>query len=171
MKKVLFVFIVMLFTTFAGYAQKYALIDMEYILKNIPAYDIANEQLSQLSKKWQTEVEAQLNETKTMYKKYQSDLAFLSEDQKVKREEEIVAKEKEAMELQRKYFGPEGELFKKREILITPIQDDIYNAVKAVSEERGYAMILDRASSQNIIYATPRIDISNEVLTKLGISK
>lgn len=171
MKKVLFVFIVMLFTTFSGYAQKYALIDMEYILKNIPAYDMANEQLGQLSKKWQTEVESQLNEAKTMYKKYQSDLAFLSEDMKVKREEEIVAKEKEAMELQRKYFGPEGELFKKREILIAPIQDDIYNAVKAVSEERGYAMVLDRASSQNIIYATPRIDISNEILAKLGISK
>lgn len=161
----------MLFTTFSGYAQKYALIDMEYILKNIPAYDMANEQLGQLSKKWQTEVESQLNEAKTMYKKYQSDLAFLSEDMKVKREEEIVAKEKEAMELQRKYFGPEGELFKKREILIAPIQDDIYNAVKAVSEERGYAMVLDRASSQNIIYATPRIDISNEILAKLGISK
>ncbi|MGL5788591.1 MAG: OmpH family outer membrane protein, partial [Bacteroidales bacterium] len=95
----------------------------------------------------------------------------LSDDMKVKREEEIVAKEKEAMELQRKYFGPEGELFKKREILIAPIQDDIYNAVKAVSEERGYAMVLDRASSQNIIYATPRIDISNEILAKLGISK
>ncbi|MGL4780081.1 MAG: OmpH family outer membrane protein [Bacteroidales bacterium] len=171
MKKVLFVFIVMLFTTFSGYAQKYALIDMEYILKNIPAYDMANEQIGQLSKKWQTEVEVQLNEAKTMYKKYQSDLAFLSDDMKVKREEEIVAKEKEAMELQRKYFGPEGELFKKREILIAPIQDDIYNAVKAVSEERGYAMVLDRASSQNIIYATPRIDISNEILAKLGISK
>ncbi|MGL5771442.1 MAG: OmpH family outer membrane protein [Bacteroidales bacterium] len=171
MKKVLFVFIVMLFTTFSGYAQKYALIDMEYILKNIPAYDMANEQIGQLSKKWQTEVEVQLNEAKTMYKKYQSDLASLSDDMKVKREEEIVAKEKEAMELQRKYFGPEGELFKKREILIAPIQDDIYNAVKAVSEERGYAMVLDRASSQNIIYATPRIDISNEILAKLGISK
>ncbi|MGL4805143.1 MAG: OmpH family outer membrane protein [Bacteroidales bacterium] len=171
MKKVLFVFIVMLFTTFSGYAQKYALIDMEYILKNIPAYDMANEQIGQLSKKWQTEVEVQLNEAKTMYKKYQSDLVSLSDDMKVKREEEIVAKEKEAMELQRKYFGPEGELFKKREILIAPIQDDIYNAVKAVSEERGYAMVLDRASSQNIIYATPRIDISNEILAKLGISK
>lgn len=158
-------------STMATMAQKYALIDMEYILKNIPAYDMANEQLNQISKKWQSEVENQFNESKTMYKKYQSDLVFLSEEMKVKREEEIVAKEKAAIELQRKYFGPEGELFKKREILIAPIQDDVYNAVKAVAEERGYSMILDRASSQNIIFASPRIDVSNEVLSKLGISK
>ncbi len=95
---------------------------------------------------------------------------FLTEEQVKKREEEIVAKEKEATELRYKYFGPEGELYKKRQTLLKPIQDDVYNAIKKVSEERGYQAIFDRASSSDIIYASPRIDISNEVLAKLGYS-
>lgn len=98
-------------------------------------------------------------------------MVFLTEDMKTKKEEEILAKEKEVNELRRNYFGPEGELFKKRESLMKPIQDDIYNAVKKISEEKGYMMILDRASSSSIIFASPRIDISNEVLAKLGYSK
>jgi outer membrane protein len=95
---------------------------------------------------------------------------FLSAEQKTKKEEEIVAKEKEAAELKRKYFGPEGELFKKRESLMAPIQDEIYNAVKAISESKGYSLILDRASDTAIIFASPKVDISNEVLSKLGYS-
>lgn len=151
-------------------AQKFALVDMEYILKNIPAYERANEQLNQVSKKWQAEVEALTEEAQTLYKNYQSEAVFLSAEQKTKKEEEIVAKEKEAAELKRKYFGPEGELFKKRESLMTPIQDEIYNAVKAISESKGYSLILDRASDTGIIFASPKADISNEVLSKLGYS-
>lgn len=149
-------------------AQKFALIDMEYILKNIPAYEMANEQLNQISQRWQKEVEAKATEAQTMYKNYQSDMVFLTDEQKTKKEAEIVAKEKEATELRYKYFGPEGELYKKRQSLMQPIQDEIYNAVKKVSEERGYQCIFDRASSANIIYASPRIDVSNEVLAKMG---
>jgi len=104
----------------------------------------------------------------TLYKNYQNEAVFLSEEQKTKKEEAIVAKEKEASELKRKYFGPDGELFKKRESLMTPIQDEIYNAVKDISEQKGYSLILDRASDAGIIFASPKIDISNEVLTKLG---
>ena len=149
-------------------AQKFALIDMEYILKNIPAYERANEQLNQLSKKWQSEVEAIALEAQTLYKNYQSEAVFLSEEQKTKKEEEIVAKEKEAQELKRKYFGPEGELYKKRESLMAPIQDEIYTAVKEISDAKGYSVVVDRASAASIIYASPKIDISNEVLAKLG---
>ena len=152
-------------------AQKFALVDMDYILKNIPAYERANEQLNQVSKKWQAEVDALTSEAQTLYKNYQSEAVFLSEEQKTKREEAVVAKEKEPAELKRKYFGPEGELYKKRQSLLKPIQDDVYNAVKKVSEERGYQVIFDRASSQSIIFASPKIDVSNEVLTKLGYSK
>ena len=115
-------------------AQKFALIDMEYILKNIPAYERANEQLNQISKKWQSEVEAVALEAQTLYKNYQSEAVFLSEEQKTKKEEEIVGKEREAQELKRKYFGPEGELYKKRESLMAPIQDEIYTAVKEISD-------------------------------------
>ncbi len=153
---------------FGASAQKFALIDMEYILKNIPAYEMANEQLNQISQRWQKEVEAKATEAQTMYKNYQSDMVFLTDEQKTKKEAEIVAKEKEATELRYKYFGPEGELYKKRQSLMQPIQDEIYNAVKKVSEERGYQCIFDRASSANIIYASPRIDVSNEVLAKMG---
>jgi outer membrane protein len=152
-------------------AQKFALIDMEYILKKIPAYEMANEQLNTLSKKWQTEVEAVQTEAQNMYKTYQADLVFLSPEMKTKREAEIVAKEQEAQELKRKYFGTDGELYKRRETLIKPIQDEIYNAIKEISESQSYAMVVDRASAMSIIYASPRIDISDLVLTKLGYSK
>ena len=142
--------------------------DMEYILKNVPAYERANEQLNQVSKKWQAEIEALNTEATTMYKNFQNEAVFLSEQQKKDRQEAIMKKEKEASERKRKYFGPEGELFKKRTSLISPIQEEIYNAVKDISELRGYSLVLDRASDTGIIFASPKIDISNEVLQKLG---
>lgn len=151
-------------------AQKYALIDMEYILKNVPAYERANEQLNQVSKKWQAEVEALNIEASTMYKNYQNEVVFLSQEQKKAKQEAIMNKEQEASELKKKYFGPEGELFKKREALMGPIQEEIYNAVKEVSDLRGYSLVLDRASNSGIIFGSPKIDISNEVLKKLGYS-
>ena len=152
----------------AAHAQKFALVDMEYVLKNIPAYEMANEQLNQVSQRWQREVDELKKEADTMYKNYQADMVFLTDDQKKKKETEITEKEKEAQQLQYKYFGPQGELFKKRQSLIKPIQDDIYNACKKVCEERGFQVIFDRASSQSIIYASPRIDVSNEILEKMG---
>ena len=166
MKKLFLILLVM--TSASAMAQKFALIDMEYILKNVPAYERANEQLNQVSKKWQAEVDALTQEAQTLYKNYQSEAVFLSNEQKTQREEAIVAKEKEAAELKRKYFGPEGELYKKRESLMTPIQDEIYNAVKDISDLKGYSLILDRASDAGIIFGSPKIDISEEVLRKLG---
>lgn len=149
-------------------AQKFALLDMEYILKNIPAYERANEQLNQVSKKWQAEVEAISTEAQTMYKNYQNEVVFLSQEQKTARQDAIVEKEKAAADLKKKYFGPDGELFKKRTSLMTPIQEEIYNAVKDIADLRGYQLILDRASDSGIIFGSPKIDISNEVLQKLG---
>ena len=151
-------------------AQKYALIDMEYILKYVPAYERANEQLNQVSKKWQAEVEALNIEASSMYKNYQNEVVFLSQEQKKAKQEAIMNKEKEASDLKKKYFGPEGELFKKREALMGPIQEEIYNAVKEISDLRGYSLVLDRASNNGIIFGSPKIDISNEVLKKLGYS-
>ncbi len=168
MKKIFLALVLAVICAAGASAQKFALIDMEYILTNVPSYEMANEQLNQLSQRWQKEVEAVSKEADQMYKQYLSDKVFLTEEQVKKREEEIVAKEQSATELRYKYFGPEGELYKKRQTLMKPIQDDIYNAVKKLSEERGYQAIFDRASSANIIYASPRIDVSNEVLAKLG---
>ena len=171
MKKFLLFFVVFsAFFVAKGYSQKFALVDMEYILKNIPAYERANEQLNQVSKKWQAEVDALNTEAQTLYKNYQNESVFLSQDQKKKKQDEIMAKEKAASELKRKYFGPEGELFKKRESLMTPIQDEIYNAVKEISNQHGYSLVMDRSSDSGIIFASPKIDISNEVLQKMGFS-
>lgn len=171
MKKILFTLVVAIAAIAGASAQKFALVDMDYILRNVPAYEMANEQLNQVSQRWEKEVNQLAQEAQNMYKNYQSEMVFLTDDQKKKREEEIVAKEKEVTDARYKYFGPEGELYKKRQSLMKPIQEDVYNAVKAVAEEKGYQTIFDRASSQSIVFASPRIDISNDVLAKLGYSR
>lgn len=171
MKKFILSLVAVVAMSVSANAQKFALVDMEYILKNIPAYEMANEQLNQVSLRWEKEVEDLAKEAETMYRNFQADMVFLTDEQKKAKEQEIVAKEKEVTDLKYKYFGPQGELFKKRESLIKPIQDDVYNAVKKVSEERGYQAIFDRASSQSIIFVSPRIDVSNLVLEKLGYAK
>ncbi len=171
MKKIILTLIIAAGFALAGHAQKYALVDMDYILRNVPAYEMANEQLNQVSQRWEKEVNQLAQEAETLYKNYQSEMVFLTDDQKKKREEEIVAKEKEVTDARYKYFGPEGELYKKRQSLMKPIQEDVYNAVKAVAEEKGYQTIFDRASLQSIVFASPRIDVSNDVLAKLGYSK
>ena len=161
MKRIIIAAFAVLACTVGAMAQKFALVDMEYVLKNIPAYEMANEQLNQVSQRWQKEVDDLAKEAQTMYKNFQNDMVFLTDEQKKRKEEEQRAIAE----------GRTIELFKKRESLIKPIQDDIYNAVKKVSEERGYQVIFDRASSQSIIFASHKIDISNEVLAKLGYSK
>ena len=171
MKKIAITLMLAVVGTLAGMAQKFALVDMEYIMKNIPAYETSNQQLDQLSQLWQKQVEALSKEAETLYKNYQSERVFLTDEQKKAREEAVVAKEKEATELRYKYFGPEGELYVKRMQLLQPIQDEVYEAVKAVATERGYQAIFDRATAQDIIFASPRIDVSNEVLAKLGYAK
>ena len=168
MKSVIIAVAALFACTATASAQKYALIDMEYILKNIPAYERANEQLEQVSKKWEAEVEALNTEAQTMYKNYQNEVVFLSQEQKRDRQEAIMKKEKQAAELKQKYFSPEGELYKKREALMNPIQDEIYNAVKEIAEYRGFSLVIDRSSNSGIIYGSTKVDISNEVLQKLG---
>lgn len=171
MKKVFFALIVVAACAFGASAQKFALVDMDYVLRNVPAYEMANEQLNQVSQRWEKEVVELSKEAESLYKNYESEMVFLTDEQKKKREEEIVAKEKEVTDLKYKYFGPEGELYKKRQSLMKPIQEEVYNAVKKVAEEKGYQVIFDRASSQSIVFASPRIDVSNEVLAKLGYSR
>ncbi|MGM9827673.1 MAG: OmpH family outer membrane protein [Muribaculaceae bacterium] len=171
MKKFSILALFALLAAFGANAQKFALVDMEYILKNVPSYEMANEQLSQLSQRWQKEVEAIGKEAETLYQNYLADKVFLTDEQVKKREEEVVAKEKEATELRYKYFGPEGELYKKRQSLLKPVQDDVYNAIKKLAQERGFQAVFDRASASEIIYASPTIDVSNDVLAKMGYAK
>ena len=174
MRRIVLIMSAVLFCTLASTvnAQKFAFIDTEYILKNIPAYEMANEQLNQLSARWQAEIEKLQQEATVMYKNFQSELVFLSVEMKNKREEAIFAKEMEASELKRKYFGAEGELFKRRSTLMKPIMDEIFEATKAIATEKGLDAIIDRASSLSfIIFASPKIDVSNEVLLKMGYAK
>ena len=147
---------------------KFAMVDMEYIMKNIPSFEMAQEQLNQLSDRYQREVEDLNSQAKQLYQQYLNDKVFMTDDQVKRRETEILEKEKEVTALRYKYFGPEGELYKRRQSLLKPIQDEVYNAVKKVADERGYQAIFDRASASDIIYASPRIDVSNEVLAKMG---
>ncbi len=158
MKKILIALCFVAAAAFGASAQKFALVNMDYVLRNLPDYEMANEQLNQVSQRWEKEIVALQKEAETMYKNYQADMVFLTQEQQNKRAEEVAAKEKEVAELRSKYFGPEGELYKKRQSLMKPIQENIYNAVKAVSEERKYQVIFDRASSQSIIFASPTID-------------
>ncbi len=163
--------LVMTVSVITANAQKYALVDMEYILHNLPAYERANVQLNQLNATWQAEVEAVNTQASTMYKNYQNEAAYLSQEQKKAKQDAIMKKEQEASDLKKKYFGVDGELSSKREALMEPIQDAVYKAVKEVSDAHGYMLVIDRASNSGIIFASPKIDISNEVLQKLGYSK
>lgn len=167
MKKAIILVALFLAITLGAQAQKFAMVDMQYILKNIPDYEMMNEQLESVAKKWQQEVQKLEKEADAMYKKYQSDLVFLSNDQKKQREEEIVKTEQAASELQTKYFGPEGELYKKRTNMMKPIQDEIWQAIKEVAQRNNLQLVLDRTSS-GIVFANPSIDISDQVLGRLG---
>lgn len=151
-----------------AFAQKFAYVDTDYILKSIPAYESAQEQLELMSKDWQSEIESKYADIEKMYKEYQAEKVLLTEDMKQKREEEIVQKERQTKELQKKYFGADGDLFKKRQELIKPIQDDIFNAIKDLATSGGYAFILDAAGGATFLYSDPKYDKSDDVLQKLG---
>ncbi|HDP75009.1 MAG TPA: OmpH family outer membrane protein [Bacteroidales bacterium] len=151
-----------------SWAQKFAYVDTEYILKKIPSYKAAQEQLDKLSEQYQKEIEEKYAEVDKMYKDYQTEKVLLTEEMKKKREDEIIARERQVKELQMKYFGRDGLLFKKREELVKPIQDQVFNAIKEIAVEGGYAVIFDAAASPNMIYTNPRFDKSEEVLQRLG---
>ena len=158
----------LLLTSAMAVAQKYAFVDSEYIRKNIPAFNTAQEQLDKLSKQWEKEVADGYAVVEQMYKTYQTESVLLSQDMKAKREEAIISKEKQMKELQNKYFGMEGELFKKREELVKPIQDEILKAIKEIAVDGSYAVIFDTATGGNILFANPKFDLSDMVLEKLG---
>ncbi|MBR1808492.1 MAG: OmpH family outer membrane protein [Paludibacteraceae bacterium] len=149
-------------------AQKTAYVDMAYILKNLAQYESANDQLNMMSRRWQKEVEALNEEARVLSANYQTEQIFLSEELRQKREDEILAKEREALELKHKYFGQDGELFKKRESLIKPIQDEIYTAIQEIAQEKHYDIVKDRSAEPSLIYMSNKLDISDQVLQKLG---
>ena len=170
MKKYLFLTILSLIAFAPLSAQKFsvAYVDMQYILKNLPQYETANEQLNMISKRWQKDIDAAQNEAKILATNYQTEQIFLSADMKERREAEILAKEQEVLELKRKYFGQDGEWYKKRESLLKPIQDEVYNAIQDIANEKRYDVVKDRSSEPSLIYMSSKLDISDQVLEKLG---
>jgi outer membrane protein len=134
----------------------------------MPQYETANEQLNMISKRWQKDIDAAQQEVKILLSNYQTEQIFLSQDMKQKREEEILAKEQEVLELKRKYFGQDGEWYKKREALLKPIQDEIYNAIQDIANEKRYDVVKDRSADPSLIYMSSKLDISDQVLEKLG---
>jgi outer membrane protein len=171
MRKLIIITGILLFGISSAFAQKFAYVDTEYILGNIPSYKAAQQQLDQLSAQYQKELESMHAEVEQMYKDFQSESVLLSDEMKKKREDVIITKEKEYKELQRKYFGRDGDLFKKRQGLIKPIQDDVFNAIQEISTEGSYAVIFDKANGLTLIYTNPKFDLSDQVLEKLGYKK
>ena len=168
MKKLIVISFILALSFTNSIAQKYAFVDTEYILNNIPTYKSAQSQLDKLSADWEKEISDMYSEVERLYKAYQNDAVLLTQEMKKQREDEIVTKEKVAKDLQNKYFGPDGELFKKRQELIKPIQDEVYNAVKELAVEGNYAVIFDSAGSLSMLYTNPRYDLSDDILEKLG---
>lgn len=167
MKKLIFTFVLAICST-ALFAQKYAYVDSQYILENIPAYKAAEQELDSSSKKYQKELETIKAELEQMYKDFQAESVLLSEDMKRKREDVIISKEKNYKTLQRKYFGRQGEIFKQRQNLVKPIQDQIFNAIKQLATEGNYAVIFDKAGGAVMLFTNPKYDLSDKVLEKLG---
>ena len=168
MKKLLLSAVLALMLAFCAQAQKYAYVNTEYVLQNIPEFVKAQEEIDQLSIEWQTEIENLFAEIDALYKQFQNDAPLLTQDMKNRRENEIITKEKAAKDLQKKRFGVDGDLFKRRQELIRPIQDKIYTAIEKRAKQKQYTFVFDRSDNSNIMYADPRNDISNDVLKDMG---
>lgn len=169
MKKLVFCLFFVFAGTLSAVAQRYCIIDSKYILEKIPDYTNAQATLDNLSKNWQTEIDNRMQEVERMYKSYQAERAMLSDEMRKKREDEIVQKEKEAKDLQKQRFGYEGDLFKKRQELVKPIQDKVFNAVQKMAQQKAYDLVLDKAGGVTLFYADPKLDRSDDVLKLLNV--
>tara|TARA_B100000809_G_scaffold266057_1_gene327120 strand:- start:562 stop:1098 length:537 start_codon:yes stop_codon:yes gene_type:complete len=154
--------------TVVGNSQNFGYVDTEYILENIPDYKDAQDELDKLSVEWQKQLERRYSEIDKMYKNYQAEQILLTEDMKLKREDEIVKKEKAAKEYQKQKFGVNGELFQKRKELVKPLQDDVYKAISSIANYKKLGVVFDKASALTMLYTNPKYNISDDVLKKMG---
>lgn len=167
MKKMILVSFLLCFAI-TTYAQRYAYVDTQYILTNIPAYKAAQDKLDQLSFEWQQELESKREEIEQLTKEFQSEKVLLTEEMKKKRQNQLENRRQELQELKRKYFGPEGQLYQKRQELVRPIQEEVYGAIETIASRGNYAVIFDAAGESNMLYTDPSYDKSDEVLQELG---
>ena len=169
MKKMLLLAVISLAFAASTQAQKYAVIDTKYILDKMPEYKTAQKQLDDIAATWQKEIDRMQIELDKMYKDFEAEQVMLSDDLKKKREDQLYVKEKTLRDLQRTRFGFEGELFKRRQELIKPVQDKVYNAVQKLAVQRGYDFILDKSEGITVIFADPKLEKSDDVLKELGV--
>ena len=169
MKKIMIMLSLLVAGATMGFGQKFAYVNTDYILGRVPAYDAAQKQLDRFSEEWQKEIETKRADIEKIYKDYQAERVLLTEEMRSRREEEIMQKEKDLKELQKKYFAPDGMLFKKRQELVKPIQDDVFNAVKELASEGAYSIIFDVAAGPTLLFTDPKYDKSDDVLKKMGI--
>jgi len=169
MKKIIILVLAIFSFAVGAYAQRYAIVDTKYILAKMPEYTEAQKKLDLQSEMWQKEIDDKQEVLSKMYKDFEAEQVMLSDDLKKKREDEIFNREKEVRDLQRKRFGFEGDLFKKRQELVKPIQDKVYNAIQKIAVNRMYDFILDKSEGITVIFADPKLDKSEDVLKELGI--
>ena len=171
MKKITLLIVLAFSISLSAFSQtKYGYVDSEYVLSNIPEYKEAQKELDRLAANWQKDIEKKFASIDSMYKKYQVEAITLPENLKQKREEDIIKAEQDAKDLQKKRFGKDGDLFKKREELVKPIQDRVFNAIEAIAKDKAYAFVFDVAGSMTIVYADPKFDLNDLVMQRLGIS-
>ena len=169
MKKILFVAFTAMLLSVAGVAQRYAIVDSKYILERLPEYKDAQTKLDQFSVQWQKDIDDKQQSLDKMYKNFEAEQVMLSDELKKKREDELFVREKELRDLQRQRFGFEGDLFKKRQELVKPVQDRVYNAIQKIAVNRQYDFILDKSEGITVIFADPKLDRSEDVLRELGV--
>jgi outer membrane protein len=169
MKKIIIAVALLFCIAVTAEAQRYAIVDTKYILDKIPEYKEAQQQLDQVSAQWQKEIDTKQAELDRMYRNYEAEQVMLSDELKKKREDELFMREKEVRDLQRKRFGFEGDLFKKRQELVKPIQDRVYTTIQKIAVNRQYDFILDKSEGITVIFADPKLDRSEDVLKELGV--
>lgn len=169
MKKILFILLGVMLVAQLANAQRYAIVDTRYILDKMPEYKDAQKKLDQFSAAWQKEIDDKQAVLDKMYKDYDAEQVMLSDELKKKREDELFIKEKDLRDLQRKRFGYEGDLFKKRQELVKPIQDKVFNAIQKIAVNRAYDFILDKSEGITVIFADPKLDRSEDILKELGV--
>lgn len=169
MKKTFLITILIIAANLITFAQKVGYVDTDYILSKMPEYKAAQEELDKISAEWQKEIEAKYTEIDKMYKAFEAEQILLTEEMKTKRQKDIGEKEKDVKELQKKRFGVDGELFRKRQALVKPIQDRVYNAVKTVAEKGAYSVMFDKSGAITMLYTSPKLDKSDAVLKQLGL--
>lgn len=170
MKKIVFILTILLSTTLFSFAQRFAYVDTEYVLGQLPEYQDAQTGLDAIAENWQTEIQQQYEEIENLYKEYQAEQVLLTEDLRKKREESIIERENEVKKLQKQRFGYKGDLFKKKQELIKPIQDKVYEAVEQLAQKKGYDFILDKSGGASILYANPKLNQTDAILKQLGVN-